>query len=122
MIKVYFESSNDGETSSGTYAEQVAEFYDENTYNACLPALEALAKEANMTITESVNEHSQTLVKSEYNKRVIENFILHFTHESREQATEYTEAIEMYQSLDDYIEDDHVDGIEGDEEGSITIG
>ena len=59
--------------------------------------------------------------KSEYNKQVIENFILFFTHETREQATELTEAIDLYEALDNYIEEDHVDGIGGDEDGDIEI-
>lgn len=55
--------------------------------------------------------------KSDYNKMVIENFILFFTHETREQATDGTEAIDLYEALDNYIEEDHVDGVDGDDEG-----
>lgn len=46
MIKVYAES--------GSHAELWATFYDEEMYYACLPALEALAREQGMIITESV--------------------------------------------------------------------
>ena len=38
MVKVYFELNN------GKYAELVAIFDDEETYNVCLPALEKLCK------------------------------------------------------------------------------
>ena len=38
MVKVYFEMDNGG------YAELVAIFDSEDTYNACLPALEKLRK------------------------------------------------------------------------------
>jgi len=46
QIVVYFESK--------THAEVVATFADEEIYMACLPALEALAAEARMTVTESI--------------------------------------------------------------------
>ena len=48
IVKVYFESE--------VHAEYAASFADEETYNACLPALEKLAKEARMIVTESVEE------------------------------------------------------------------
>jgi len=48
MIVVYFESSS--------HSEQVATFTDEDTYAACLPALEAMAAAERMTVTESVQE------------------------------------------------------------------
>lgn len=48
MVVVYFESPG--------YAEKVAIFDSEETYNACLPALEILAKEAKMIVTEYVIE------------------------------------------------------------------
>lgn len=47
MITVYFETE-------GKYAEEVAVFYDDETYMACLPALEALAEERGCIVTESV--------------------------------------------------------------------
>lgn len=51
MIKVYFETEN------GSYAELVAIFDNEETYAACLPALEKLAKKNRMPkVTESVEE------------------------------------------------------------------
>ena len=46
MIKVYFES--------GIHAELVAEIASEEVYMACLPALEALAKQGRMIVTESI--------------------------------------------------------------------
>jgi hypothetical protein len=51
MIKVYFEAFG--------YAELVAVFRDEETYQACLPALEILAEKNRMYITESVEEDLQ---------------------------------------------------------------
>ena len=48
MIVVYFETKN--------YSEVVATFQDEETYLACLSALEALAKKSGMTISESLTE------------------------------------------------------------------
>jgi hypothetical protein len=51
MVKVYFELEN------GKYAELVAIFDDESTYDACLPALEKLAKKNNFDlVTESIDE------------------------------------------------------------------
>lgn len=47
-VKVYFESK--------VHSEIVAIFVDENTYDVCLPALEKMAKEARMFVTESVLE------------------------------------------------------------------
>ena len=49
MVKVYFEMDNGG------YAELVAIFDSEDTYNACLPALERLRKKHGFDfISESV--------------------------------------------------------------------
>ena len=51
MVKVYFELEN------GKYAELVAIFDNEETYDACLPALEKLAKKNNFDlVTESIDE------------------------------------------------------------------
>jgi len=47
-ITVYFESK--------THAEIAAIFPDEATYDVCFPALEKMAKEARMFVTESVLE------------------------------------------------------------------
>jgi hypothetical protein len=47
-IKVYMEH--------GACATFIATFEDEDTYMACLPALEALAAENNSTISESTGE------------------------------------------------------------------
>jgi hypothetical protein len=45
MIDVFFESKN--------HAEHAASFAEEAVYIACLPALEKIAKESNMIVTES---------------------------------------------------------------------
>ena len=42
MITIHFENKH--------YSEQVAVFSDEETYLACLPALELLAKESEMNV------------------------------------------------------------------------
>ena len=49
MINVYFETNST--------AELVAKLEDEEVYKACLPALEQLAKQRRMFVTES-NEHN----------------------------------------------------------------
>jgi hypothetical protein len=54
MVKVYFELDN------GKYAELVAIFDNEETYDVCLPALEKLAKKHNFDmVTESVDEETE---------------------------------------------------------------
>lgn len=58
MIKIYFESSKDGLTSDGKWAELVAIFDNEETYMICLSALEAHAKENRMIVTDSIVEQS----------------------------------------------------------------
>lgn len=51
MVKVYFENQN------GSYSELVAKFDNEETYFACLPALEIQAvKNGFESVTESINE------------------------------------------------------------------
>ena len=57
MIKVYFETEN-------WYCVPVAYFDDEETYNACLPALEKLAEESRMFVTESVIDKDISEIKS----------------------------------------------------------
>jgi hypothetical protein len=47
-VKVYFES--------GVHAELVAIFDNEKTYMTCLPALESLARERGMIVTETIEE------------------------------------------------------------------
>ena len=54
MVKVYFENQSANGTSN--YAELVAIFINEETYNASLPALEVLANHNNYIVTESVDE------------------------------------------------------------------
>jgi len=56
MITVYFES--------GRHAEQVATFENEDVYIACLPVLEAIAKENRMFVTETMNEDVHNTNKS----------------------------------------------------------
>ena len=58
MVKLYFESSKDGVTSDGKWAELVAIFDTEEIYMICLPSLEAHAKENRMIVTESIEEQS----------------------------------------------------------------
>jgi DNA-binding phage protein len=48
-VKVYFESS--------VCAFLVAVFEDEETYAACTPALEKLARKKGMIVTESIGEY-----------------------------------------------------------------
>ena len=55
MIKVYFESKN--------HAELAATFTNEDTYLACLPALENTAKKSNMKVTESCDLNEITEAK-----------------------------------------------------------
>jgi hypothetical protein len=53
MVKVYFELDH------GKYAELVAIFDEEETYDVCLPALEKLAKKHNFDlVTESIDEET----------------------------------------------------------------
>jgi hypothetical protein len=49
-IVVYFETPNN------SYAEVVAQFADDDLYNACLPILEAQAEAQGYIVTESVRE------------------------------------------------------------------
>jgi hypothetical protein len=52
-IVVYFETPNN------SYAEVVAQFSDDDLYNACLPVLEAQAKAQGYIVTESMREDEQ---------------------------------------------------------------
>lgn len=60
--------------------------------------------------------------KSDLNLSVIENFILHLTHSGEHgMDAHYKEEMtftpeEMYRVAKEYIEGDHVDGVDGDEE------
>lgn len=56
MVKVYFETTKDGSTSDGKYAELVAIFKDEETYDVCITVLDEMARNANMVMTESVED------------------------------------------------------------------
>ena len=53
--------------------------------------------------------------KSEYNLMVINNFILHYTHDSSEMNCD-----EMYQAAKDYIKEDHADGEESEDNNIFT--
>ena len=57
MIIVYFETLNNN------YAEEVARFKDEETYNLCWSTLYQKAKEANMIVTDSVIEEEGEILK-----------------------------------------------------------
>ena len=57
MIKVYFETTH-------WFATVVAYFDNEETYNAWLPALEKLAEESRMFVTESVIDKDISEIKS----------------------------------------------------------
>jgi len=52
-IKVYFE------TPKGSYAEEIATFNDEETYDACYPILEKIAKKYRYILTESLIEENE---------------------------------------------------------------
>ena len=56
MVKVYFETTKDGSTSDGCYAELVGIFRDEETYDVCITVLEELARNNGMMLTESVED------------------------------------------------------------------
>ena len=56
MVKVYFETTKDGSTSDGRYAELVGIFRDEETYDVCITVLEELARNNGMMLTESVED------------------------------------------------------------------
>jgi hypothetical protein len=58
MVKAYFESTKDGITPDGKWAELVAIFDNENTYSICIEVLEKYAEQLNMVLTESVEEQS----------------------------------------------------------------
>lgn len=53
--------------------------------------------------------------KSEHNLRVIDNFILYYTHDNPEMNCD-----EMYQAAKDYILEDHVDGKECEDDNIFT--
>lgn len=53
-IDVYFETPS--ATGGNMYAELVAQFNDESLYTACFPALEKIATDIRMVVTESIKE------------------------------------------------------------------
>jgi hypothetical protein len=58
-IVVYFETPNNSS------AHVVAQFADDDLYNACLPVLEAQAKAEGYIVTESVREDEQVTDKED---------------------------------------------------------
>lgn len=58
-IVVYFE------TPKHSHAEVVAQFADEDLYDACFPALEQIAKRDGWVITESVREDENVTDKED---------------------------------------------------------
>jgi hypothetical protein len=58
------------------------------------------------------------MTKAEQNLSVIQNFILHITHDTHEQIIFTTD--QLYQLAIDYIEEDHVDGKEN-KENNVTL-
>ena len=53
--------------------------------------------------------------KSEKNRLVLENFVLFFTHENKQEAKSKL-AKQLYKAVKNYIKEDHVDGVDGDED------
>lgn len=66
--------------------------------------------------------------KSTYNRRLLDNFVLWKTHFNREEAEslstdtitedrieQFNTAKELYEDIDGYIWNDHVDGLDGDD-------
>ncbi|HHT9135836.1 MAG TPA: hypothetical protein ACFYEK_01185 [Candidatus Wunengus sp. YC60] len=110
MIKVYFE------TERPKYAEQVAIFDDEETYHACLPALEKLAKKHNFDlVTESVETGDIGELKETPEKKthyfLFGESVCRAYHEK-----EFTEVIEMVNdgiefAVHKFVEGEHPDHI-----------
>ena len=59
MVKVYFES--------GSHADLVAVFTDEEMYMSCLPALKKEAEKHGLTLTESIVEQDLEQVINDLN-------------------------------------------------------
>jgi hypothetical protein len=64
MVKVYFETTKDGSTSDGRYAELIGIFRDEETYGVCITVLDELARNNGMILTESGEDNSIYDLKS----------------------------------------------------------
>ena len=68
--------------------------------------------------------------KSELNKGVLENFALWYTHKNRDEANNeeglkdifQLSAERLYQAIDEYISEDHVDGEDNQEDHIVTFG
>tara|TARA_R110000824_G_scaffold106610_2_gene251954 strand:+ start:12125 stop:12514 length:390 start_codon:yes stop_codon:yes gene_type:complete len=68
--------------------------------------------------------------KSQVNLAVLENFVLWFTHMNRDEASDegglkcvfQLTGERFYQAIDDYIEEDHVDGKDNREDHIVTYG
>lgn len=69
-----------------------------------------------------IYSESKELKKSEKNLIVIQNFILHVTHcgdhgkDANYDTIMHFTPEELYKYADDYITEDHVDGVDGDED------
>lgn len=68
-----------------------------------------------MVLIGSTDKFKTMIKKSEYNRAVIENFILYYTGVSIDEPGIDNFADALYEHLDSYILEDHVDGIEGDD-------
>lgn len=78
-----------------------------------------LAKEAKeLDLALLPNPFRKTIKKSDRNRMVLENFVLDYTHQNIDEAK--GNAKNMYNHIDTYIDEDHVDGVAGDSE--ITFG
>ena len=60
------------------------------------------------------------MTKADQNLMVIQNFILHVTHVSDKSEPDFKKPItftpeQLYQMADEYIDEDHVDGRDNDE-------
>lgn len=68
--------------------------------------------------------------KSDLNKAVLENFILWFTHKNEDEArnegenpdVHHATALDLYEAIESYIEEDHVDGRGNPEDHIVTYG
>lgn len=63
MVKVYFETTKDGIHADGKYAQLVAIFDEEETYDVCINVLEEKARMANMVLTESIESYDMDDIK-----------------------------------------------------------
>ena len=97
-----------------TIVDGKAEFHEEGFLVAFKTPVDAFIKKYK-PVGEKVLEPVELDAFSKRNLDVIENFILHFTHVSpgdhNENERMYATPAELYQAADDYIDEDHVDGM-----------